>query len=136
MKKLILVFTAIVITASAYALNDSTNKKTSPLDLNNIQNQNFQNDTIDKKYPDGVIMHNGQVMEVKNGEMTLLDRDITMNNGTRVMRDGTFTEKDGVKIKMKDGQHIDMKGNITHSKTTKSSKKPIDSGNAQNKVRK
>jgi len=56
MKKIILVFVAIAITAGAYAQNDSINRKMSPRNMNNSQNQNVQNNPIDKSHPDGVMM--------------------------------------------------------------------------------
>jgi hypothetical protein len=44
---------------------------------------------------------------------------MTMNNGTKVMSDGTCITKDGTKTKMKDGQHMDMEGNLVPVNTNK-----------------
>lgn len=125
MKKLILVFTAIAIMAGAHAQADSTNKKKSPadinygidqnLDLNNNQNQNMQNNSNS----DGVMMENGKMMMVKNGKTTILDHDMTMSNGTKIMSDGTYTKKDGTKLTMKEGQRMDMSGKLDPTKTNK-----------------
>ena len=119
MKKLILVFGAIAITAGAYAQADSTNRKTSPRDMNNNQNQIVQNNRADKSNPDGVLMQNGKVMLVKNGQMTVLDHDMTMSNGTKVMSDGTCVKKDGTRTMLTEGQHIDMSGNMVPMKSNK-----------------
>jgi hypothetical protein len=132
MKKLILVFAVVAITAGAYAQADSTDRKMSPSDinntddglnqnqdLNNTHNQKVQNNPVDKLHPDGVMMQNGKMMTVKNGQMTILDRDITMSNGTKVMSDGTYIKKEGTKSVLKEGQHMDMSGNLIPMKTTK-----------------
>ena len=119
MKKLILVFAVIVITAGAYAQADSTKRKMSPPDMNNTQNQNLQNNPDGKSHPDGVLMQNGKMMKVKNGQLSSLDNDFTMSNGTKIMSDGTCVKKDGTKMTMKEGQHMDMSGNMTHMKTNK-----------------
>ena len=119
MKKLILVFVAIAITAGAYAQDGSTNRKMSPQDLNNTQKQNLQNNPVDKPNPDGVMMQNGKMMMVKNGQMTSLDHDMTMSNGTKIKSDGTCIKKDGTKKMMKEGQHMDMSGNMIPMKTNK-----------------
>ena len=113
MKKLILAVATIAFTAGACALNDSTSDRNSLQDTNNTQGQNEHDNPVDKRHPDGVIMQNGKIMKVKNGKMTSLDKDMTMSNGTKIMNDGTFVKKDGTKMKMKEGQHIDMSGNIT-----------------------
>jgi len=44
----------------------------SPRDINNKQNQNIQNNPVDKLQTDGVVMQNGKMMQVKNGQTTVL----------------------------------------------------------------
>lgn len=85
--------------------------------MNNYQNQNLQNNPLGKTHPDGVIMRNGKIMKVEKGEMTILDKDMTMSNGTKLMSDGSYTKKDGSKRTFKEGQHIDMEGNMVTTKT-------------------
>ena len=58
-------------------------------------------------------------MMVKNGQMTSLDHDMTMSNGTKIKSDGTCIKKDGTKKMMKEGQHMDMSGNMIPMKTNK-----------------
>ena len=119
MKKLILVFVIIVITASAHAQAGSVNRIMSPRNIYNSQNQNLQNKPIEKSHPDGVMMQNGKMVKLQNGKMTNLDNDMTMSNGTKVMSDGTYIKKDGTKMMLKEGQHIDMQGKIIFIKTDK-----------------
>lgn len=104
-------------------LNDSKNKKTNQGDMKNNKNQIQQNHLIDQTHPDGVMMHNGKIMKVKNGEMTILkDKSMTLSNGTKIMSDGTYIKKDGKKMTLKEGQHMDMSGNIKPMKTIKDKK--------------
>ena len=117
MKKLILVFVAIAITAGAYAQNDSTNKK---IQRTNNQDQNIQYNPIAQSHPDGAMMQNGKMMKVKNGQMTSLQGDgMTLSNGTKIRSDGTCIKKDGTKVMMKEGQHMDMSGKMTSMKANK-----------------
>ena len=112
MKKLILVFAAVAISAGAYAQVDSTNSKTSPQDLNNSKNQNTQTYSAYDLHPDGVLMKDGKLMVVKNGKKTTLDQDMSMSNGTKIKTDGNYTKKDGSTMRLKEGEHMDMEGNI------------------------
>lgn len=123
MKNLILVFAAIAISAGAYAQTDSTNTKTNQRDMNNNQNQNVQNKSADKSQPDGVVMKNGKMMTVKNGQLSMLkENEMTMSNGTKIMSDGTYIKKDGTKMTLNEGQHMDMSGNIEPMETNKDKK--------------
>lgn len=117
MKKIILVFAAIGITAGVYAQSDSTNKKMNHQEMNNAHHQNMHNNMVDNFHPDGVLMQNGEIKKVENGEMTILNEDMTMSNGTIVMTDGNYTEVDGTTKMLKEGQHIDMDGNLTFLKS-------------------
>jgi hypothetical protein len=119
MKKLIVAFAAIAITAGAYAQADSTNRKTSPRNLDNKQNQSLQQKPSDQSKVDGVMMQNGKMMKVKNGQATVLDQDMTLSNGTTIKSNGTCKKKDGSKVMLKEGQHIDMSGNLTSTKPNK-----------------
>lgn len=119
MKKLVLVFVAIAIAAGAYAQIDTTNSKMSMRETNSNHTQKMQNNPVDKLLPDGVLMQNGIVMKVKDGQMTILEDSMTMSNGTKIMSDGTYTKKDGTKKMMEEGQHMDMSGTMISMKTNK-----------------
>ena len=66
---------------------------------------------VHAKYDDGVVMQNGKVMMVKAGRMEPLTGSMTMSNGYKVMSDGTIVKKDGSRIKLREGEHMDMTGN-------------------------
>jgi hypothetical protein len=130
MKKLILVFAVVAMTVGAYAQTDTTNSNINTPDISKTddglnQNMDMQDNQTHvqnipvKSHPDGVTMQDGKMMKVKKGEMTVLDADITMSNGTKITKDGTCIDKDGTKMTMKEGQHIDMSGNATPLKLRK-----------------
>jgi Ni/Co efflux regulator RcnB len=132
MKKLILLFAAIAISAGAYAQTDSTFRQMNQRNMN--QHQRMLSNPVDKSVPDGVMMQNGKIMKVKNGEMTTLDHDMTMGNGTKIMTDGNYTNNDGLTLMLKERQHIDMEGNMTFIKADKYKNMHLVPDSTRNKV--
>lgn len=109
MKKLILVVAAITMSLGAYSQVDKTNRS-----------RETNKKTIDQSNSDGVVMRNGKVMTIKNGErIEFQDNEMMMGNGIKLLRDGTYILKDGSKTALKEGDHMDMKGNITPMKAHK-----------------
>jgi hypothetical protein len=117
MKKIILVLVVFAFTTGAYAQRDSTKVRTNERDFNKTQNK--QNKPAIKTHPDGVMMKKGKMMRVQNGQISALDTDITLSNGTKIMKDGSFTKKDGSKTKIKEGEHLDAAGKVTRIKANK-----------------
>jgi hypothetical protein len=103
MKKILVTITAIILTVAAYAQSDRKVRA-------NSDTGSYQTST--KKYPDGFIMKNGRVMRVKDNRMTTLKNDTTLSNGTMVMSNGQYMKKGEAKMMLKEGQHIDMSGNV------------------------
>lgn len=136
MRKIILGFAAIVISAGTYAQTDSLNRRMNH-DMNSNQHQNMQNKSVgDKSCPDGVMMQNGKMMKVKNGQTTMLqDNDMSMSNGTKIMSDGTCIHKDGTKTTMKEGQHMDMSGNLNARDTNNDKKMYLVPNNKKNEIK-
>ena len=64
------------------------------------------------KMKDCCMMQDGKMMMIKDGKKMAMDADITMPNGTMVMKDGTCVMKDGTKMVMKEGDRMDMNGNM------------------------
>lgn len=85
-------------------------------DMDNMGKMNH-NKSDDKSHCDGVVMQNGQMMKVKNGETTTLDEDMTMSNGTIIYRDGKYTDKDGKELRLQEGEHMDMSGKMTSKRS-------------------
>ncbi|MEO6567816.1 MAG: DUF6799 domain-containing protein, partial [Opitutaceae bacterium] len=62
-----------------------------------------------------VIMKDGKVMATKDGNSTALMDAMTLDNGAKVMTDGTVVMKDGTKTMMKNGDVVAKDGTITKS---------------------
>ncbi len=73
---------------------------------------------------DYYMMKAGKMMMVmKDGKEMPMNKDITMNNGTKCMTNGEYVTKDGKKMKMKEGDRIDMNGNMSHGEMMNRGKK-------------
>lgn len=57
---------------------------------------------------DRVMMKDGAMVIIKDGNMAPMDKEITLPSGTVVQTDGTLKKKDGSEIKLKDGQYIEL----------------------------
>ncbi len=108
MKILFFLCLALVATVSSFAQTDTTKKK---MDHSKMMNH----DQMDMSKTDGCMMMNGKMMMIKDGKMSPMTNPMTMSNGTKMLVDGTCVKKDGTKMKMKEGDHMDMSGNM-HSK--------------------
>ena len=53
-----------------------------------------------------IAMKDGNVMTVQNGEMKLLEEDVTMEDGTQVLMDGTVILTNGTSRRMKEGETL------------------------------
>lgn len=74
----------------------------------------------------GVIMHDGKVMMLNQGQADgTLNHEMTMNNGIKVMPDGSVMMKNGQETKMRDGTVITTDGHIMHG----SRAMPMQKGN-------
>ncbi len=108
MKKITLVSAAILFSVAGFAQSDSTHKMMNGGKMSHDMNHQSMN----KSHGDGVMMMNGKMMMEHNGKMTMMERDTMMANGTRIMTDGRCIKKDGSKMMMKEGQHMDMSGKM------------------------
>jgi hypothetical protein len=62
---------------------------------------------MDMELQEGMIqMKEGRLMTVQNGELKLVEEDITMEDGTRIMMDGTLRMTDGTTRPMKEGETL------------------------------
>ena len=61
----------------------------------------------------GVMMKDGQMMMMMDGKASgPMDHDMTMSDGTKVMKDGMVKMKDGKEMHMKEGQMMMMDGKV------------------------
>ncbi|HYF34954.1 MAG TPA: DUF6799 domain-containing protein [Prosthecobacter sp.] len=67
-----------------------------------------------------IAMKDGKLWVMKDGETSELKETVTLNDGTKVMADGSYTQKDGKKEMLKDGDAITWEGKVTdHDKVMK-----------------
>ena len=121
MKNLMLTFCAILFSLSTFA----------SLDFNVVMSQDTTHRTgkmkmgkkmthkMGMKHRDGVMMKDGKMMMMKDGKMMAMESDDTLDNGTKVMTDGTCMNKNGTTMKMKNGDHLDMSGKMMSMKRPK-----------------
>ena len=98
MKKVLVSLFAITFTLGVFA-QDSTNT------TNNNTNQ-----TQGVQKHEGVIMKDGKLLMMKDGQTTQLTTDLTLDNGTVVTADGTVKNKDGTTTTLKEGDYVAMDG--------------------------
>jgi len=65
-----------------------------------------------KSVPDGYMIQDGKMMVIVNGKLEVMKSDATLGNGTRVITNGYFILKDGSKVKLKEGQLLDLNGEV------------------------
>ena len=61
---------------------------------------------------DCCMMEGGKMMCMMDGKKMPMDKDMTMKNGTMCMKNGECIMKDGTKMKMKEGECMDMNGKM------------------------
>ncbi len=61
-----------------------------------------------EKVTDRVIMKDGEMLIVKNGEIAKMEKDVTLPSGSVIKKDGTLKKKDGSEIPLKNGQYIEI----------------------------
>ena len=101
MKKTMILFAALLFSAGIFAQEQKMDKMDQPM----------------KK--DCVMMKDGKMMAMKDGKTMEMDHDMTMTNGTMVMKDGTVKMSSGKKMMMKEGQCMYMDGKMKKMKMEK-----------------
>ncbi|WP_296622174.1 DUF6799 domain-containing protein [Marivirga sp.] len=91
-------------------------------EITTIDKSNYKDDEGKKSHPNGYIFQDGKVMKVKNGEMTPLNEDVKLINGTVIMSNGYYMKEGESKMKFKEGEHMDMSGEITQINKKKDDK--------------
>jgi hypothetical protein len=62
---------------------------------------------------DGVMMKDGKMTMMQDGkEVTRMDRETTLSDGTKVMMNGKMVMKNGKEVQMKEGQTVMMDGKM------------------------
>jgi hypothetical protein len=75
---------------------------------------------------DGVMMKNGKMTMMQDGkEVTRMDRETTLSDGTRVMMNGKMVMKDGKEMQMKEGQMVMMDGKMMEGSKSMANEKDM-----------
>lgn len=61
-----------------------------------------------EKVSDRVVMKEGQLWIIKNGETSKMDKEVVFPSGTIIQVDGTVKKKDGTQVKLQNGQYIEI----------------------------
>lgn len=70
-------------------------------------------DEIEKSdLPDGIMLRGTTMVQVKNGIVTPLERDVILKNGTRIRKDGYIFRKHKPKMLINVDEYIDTSGKI------------------------
>lgn len=104
MKKFLFLAFAFVCTAGAVSAQDSASHH-----MHGAAHHKMGGDHMMK---DCVMMKDGKVMVMKHGQHSELTEDLTLDNGTMVMKDGTVKTSDGKTMMLKDGEWIGMDGKM------------------------
>lgn len=107
MKTILLSIAIVMTTAGAYAQSDSTKR------VWNQSENKYNSDSENQHHPDGFLYQDGNLLLVRNGKTTRVERDTTLTNGIVITSDGNYTKKGGTKTMFKEGEHMDLAGNIT-----------------------
>ncbi len=121
MKKIILVFSVILFSLSTFAntdLNTIMSRDTTHK-MGKMKMGKKKDHKMGMMHKDGVMMKDGKMMMMKDGKMMAMENEVTLDNGTKVMTDGTCMDKSGKSMKMKDGDHLDMSGKMMPMKKHK-----------------
>jgi hypothetical protein len=89
-----------------------------------VQAQNADQGHKKMMKKDCIMMKDGKVIQMKDGNTTELTGDVTLSNGTVVSKDGTVKMKDGKTKMLKDGDCVYMNGTMTHMAMKKKEEKP------------
>lgn len=82
------------------------------LELNKMIAERDETMNMMKADDNKIMMKDGTMWVVKDGERMEMDADMMMSNGDKVMMDGKIVKSDGSESMMKDGDSMDMQGNM------------------------
>ena len=117
MKNSILVFTAMLLSLNVLAETDSTKvKKMHKRVVTHKRVTTKSYSTHKAAHPDGVMLVDGKTMMIKEGKMAKIESDVYLNNGTKVTPEGMCVDKTGTTMMLKEGEHLDMEGNMVMMK--------------------
>jgi len=73
-------------------------------------NTSYAQKVVDKEC---CMMKDGKMMHMKDGKTMTMDKDMKLKNGRMCKKTGEYTNADGKTVWLKNGQCIDMDGNVS-----------------------
>jgi len=64
---------------------------------------------------DGYFMLNGKIMAFRNGNMTEVTAETTLDNGARILPDGTLIQRDGTRSRISNDQFLSLNGEFINN---------------------
>ena len=83
--------------------------------------------------PDGFVLKDGKTVMVKDGKFTPLKKDLTLNDGTVVMKNGSYKTSNGTQMDLKEGDHLDLNGKLTTLNNSNTNNDPERSNNSSDR---
>lgn len=62
---------------------------------------------------DGIVKHDGEILFLKNGRATAVDKDMKLSEGINVNPSGELVLKDGTRMTLQEGQMVTLDGKVT-----------------------
>ncbi len=113
MKKLFLTFTALVIACSLHAQDNS--KSAAPAKVTPPTPPTPPAEVKQSTTNDYLVRKGGKIYFFENNKLAPLDKEVTLQNGTKVTPSGECTAKDGAKSTMREGDFLYMNGAMKHT---------------------
>jgi hypothetical protein len=80
------------------------------------QDAKMDDSKMDHKMKDCVMMKDGKMMTMMDGKTMMMDKDMTLKDGTMVMTSGMYKNKKGKTMQLKEGECLTMDGKKTKMK--------------------
>lgn len=97
MKKLFTIFSALLI-GSLCLVSTQSQAQTSKMETSVVK--------------DGFVMMDGELMALKDGKLGEMKKNVKLENGTKIKRNGSVKAKHQKRIMMKNGNCVDMSGKV------------------------
>lgn len=106
------IFGIALIAAASLAACNNDSKTSENADTTTVSADTTVSVAPTVTYSEGdVIMRDGKLMSYKNGDWVVVDKDVTLDNGTVVTTKGEV-KKDGKVVVLEDGYYVNRSGNF------------------------
>ncbi len=104
--------------------NDGRNNNSNQGNSNVVRDKNPNNPVKVNPTQDGVMIMEGKVIVIKNGQQSRTTEPVNLLNGGRILADGTLVDRDGTRTKLKEGDYLDFSGKYLHRNPSQTPRNP------------